>query len=354
MKIALLNDTHFGARNDSPAFLEYFMRFYNEQFFPYLEKNNIKTLIHLGDVTDRRKFINFKTAHAFRQKFMKMLWEMKVDTHIIVGNHDTYFKNTNEVNSVSELCTTYDGVNEPWIYTNPKEVELGGCRMLFLPWICDDNYEESIYAIDNSTSEICMGHLEIKGFEMQKGIVNQQGLEKSQFKRFEKVISGHFHKKSDDGHIYYLGAQYEQTWSDYKDPKGFHIFDTETRELERISNPLRIHKKFIYNDKDNDYSKVDLSEFNNTFVKVFVTNKTNDIMFNKLLDGLHNKINAHEVMVIEDLNTDLGASVREDILEQGEDTLTFLGNYIDQADTELDKHKLKKYLKELYLEASER
>ena len=354
MKIALLNDTHFGARNDSPAFLEYFMRFYNEQFFPYLEKNNIKTLIHLGDVTDRRKFINFKTAHAFRQKFMKRLWEMKVDTHIIIGNHDTYFKNTNEVNSVSELCTTYDGVNEPWIYTNPKEVELGGCRMLFLPWICDDNYEESIYAIDNSTSEICMGHLEIKGFEMQKGIVNQQGLEKSQFKRFEKVISGHFHKKSDDGHIYYLGAQYEQTWSDYKDPKGFHIFDTETRELERISNPLRIHKKFIYNDKDNDYSKVDLSEFNNTFVKVFVTNKTDEDMFNKVLDGLHNNINAHEIMVIEDLNTDLGASVREDILEQGEDTLTFLGNYIDQADTELDKHKLKKYLKELYLEASER
>jgi predicted phosphodiesterase len=354
MKIALLNDTHFGARNDSPAFLEHFMRFYNEQFFPYLEKNNIKTLIHLGDVTDRRKFINFKTAHAFRQKFMKRLWEMKVDTHIIIGNHDTYFKNTNEVNSVSELCTTYDGVNEPWIYTNPKEVELGGCRMLFLPWICDDNYEESIYAIDNSTSEICMGHLEIKGFEMQKGIVNEQGLERSQFKRFEKVISGHFHKKSDDGHIYYLGAQYEQTWSDYKDQKGFHIFDTETRELERISNPLRIHKKFIYNDKDNDYSKVDLSEFNNTFVKVFVTNKTDEDMFNKVLDGLHNNINAHEIMVIEDLNTDLGASVREDILEQGEDTLTFLGNYIDQADTELDKQKLKQHIKEIYVEASER
>ena len=354
MKIALLNDTHFGARNDSPVFLEYFMKFYEEQFFPYLEENNIKTLIHLGDVTDRRKFINFKTAHAFRQKFMKRLWELKIDTHIIIGNHDTYYKNTNEVNSVSELCTTYDGVNEPWIYTSPKEVEIGGCRMLFLPWICDDNYEESIYAIDNSTSEICMGHLEIRGFEMQKGIINEQGLEKSQFKRFEKVISGHFHKKSDDGHIYYLGAQYEQTWSDYKDPKGFHIFDTQTRELERIPNPQRIHKKFIYNDKNNDYSNIDLTEFNNTFVKVFVTNKTDDVMFNKVLDGLHNKINTHEVMVIEDLNTDLGASVREDILEQGEDTLTFLGNYVDQADTELDRQKLKNYLKELYVEASER
>ena len=66
MKIALLNDTHFGARNDSPAFLDYFMRFYNEIFFPYCKENNITTLIHLGDVVDRRKFINFKTAHTFR------------------------------------------------------------------------------------------------------------------------------------------------------------------------------------------------------------------------------------------------------------------------------------------------
>ena len=70
MKIALLNDTHFGARNDSPAFLDYFMRFYNEIFFPYLKENNIKTLVHLGDVVDRRKFINFKTAHTFREEFM--------------------------------------------------------------------------------------------------------------------------------------------------------------------------------------------------------------------------------------------------------------------------------------------
>jgi DNA repair exonuclease SbcCD nuclease subunit len=354
MKIALLNDTHFGARNDSPAFEKYFFKFYEEQFFPYLEENNIKTFVHLGDVVDRRKFINFKTAHAFRQRFMKRLWEMKIDTHIIIGNHDTYFKNTNKVNSITELCTTYDGINEPWIYTGPKEVELGGCKILFVPWICDENYEESIQAIKNSTAEVCMGHLEIKGFEMQKGMINEQGLDKSIFKRFEKVISGHFHKKSDDGQIYYCGAQYEMTWSDYKDPKGFHVFDTETRELTRIPNPRRIHKKLIYNDKDNDYTNLDLTEFDETFIKVFVTNKTNESMFNNLIDKLHNTINAHEIMIIEDLNTDLTASVKEDILDQGEDTLTFLGNYVEQADTDLDKQKLKEHLKELYVEASER
>ena len=50
MKIAILNDTHFGVRNDSEAFRNYQLKFYNEIFFPYIEKHNIKTLIHLGDV----------------------------------------------------------------------------------------------------------------------------------------------------------------------------------------------------------------------------------------------------------------------------------------------------------------
>ena len=208
MKIALLNDTHFGARNDSPAFLEYFMRFYNEIFFPYLKENNIKTLIHLGDVVDRRKFINFKTAHTFRENFMHRLYKESIDTHIILGNHDTYYKNTNAVNAINELCTTYDGIKEPWIYDKAVTKNFGGTDICLIPWICDDNYEHSINEIENSKAQIALGHLEIKGFEMHSGHMNMQGLEKSMLHRFEKVLSGHFHKKSDDGHIYYLGTQY--------------------------------------------------------------------------------------------------------------------------------------------------
>ena len=354
MKIALLNDTHFGARNDSTAFLDYFMRFYDEVFFPYVKEHNIKTLVHLGDVVDRRKFINFKTAHTFRQKFMKRLWEENIDTHIILGNHDTYYKNTNEVNAINELCTTYDGRHEPWIYDKAKTVNLGGLDILFIPWICDDNYDHSIEQIEKSQAQIAMGHLEIKGFEMHNGAVNNHGLDRTIFKRFEKVLSGHFHKKSDDGHIYYLGTQYEITWSDFNEPKGFHIFDTETRELTRVPNPIRILKKIIYNDKDYDYTNKDLSEYEDCIVKVFVTNKTNETMFNNLIDRLHNTVNTHEVNIIEDLSTDITASVKENILEQGEDTLTFLGNYVEQADTDLDKVKLKGFIKELYTEAVDR
>jgi len=348
MKIALLNDTHFGCRNDSPAFINYHNKFYDEIFFSYLIKNNIKTLVHLGDVVDRRKFINHNTAYNFRVKFWDRLKELNIDTHIIIGNHDTYYKNTNEVNAIENL-----NINVPAsIYTKPREVEFDGTKIQFLPWICDDNYEESIYAIDHSNADICFGHLEIKGFEMHGGHMNEHGLERDQFRRFEKVLSGHFHKKSDDGHIYYLGTQYEIMWSDYGCPKGFHIFDTETREIEKIENPYKIFKKFMYDDKAHDYTHQNIKEYDNCFVKLFVSQKTNEEMYNKLIERFYNEINIHELIIVED-PTDIKSSVRDDILEQGEDTLTFLRNYIDQVDTDLNKQKLKEFAKELYVEASE-
>ena len=349
MKIALINDTHWGARNDSPAFIDYFNRFYDEVFFPYLQENNIKTVIHLGDVVDRRKFINHNTAHNFKLKFWNRIDELNLDTHVIIGNHDTYYKNTNEINALQNLNISKTAK----VYTSSQTINFDGLDILFMPWICDTNKEDTLYHIDNTTAQIVMGHLEIKGFEMHKGHLNEQGLEKELFKRFEKVITGHFHKKSDDGHIYYLGCPYQIMWSDYNCPKGFHIFDTQTRELTRIPNPLIMFKKFVYNDKGEDYSKKDLSEYENTFVKLFVSNRTDTDMFDKLLDRFHNEINAYEINVIEDNNSDMSASVREDILEQGEDTLTFLGNYIDQIDTTLDKAKLKTFAKELYVEANE-
>jgi hypothetical protein len=350
MKIALIADTHWGARNDSPAFINYFNKFYDEVFFPYLQENNINTLIHLGDVVDRRKFINHNTAYNFKLKFWDKIEQLKLDTHILLGNHDTYYKNTNTVNALQNLNLP----KNTKIYTSHDTVSFDGLEILFLPWICDDLVESSLHTIDNSTAQIVMGHLEIKGFEMHKGHLNEQGLDKSLFKRFEKVISGHFHKKSDDGHIYYLGAPYEITWSDYKCPKVFHIFDTQTRELTRVPNPLRIHKKLIYNDKTEDYSKKNLKDFENTFVKLFISNKTDTDMFDKFVERFHNEINVHELNIIEDLSSDITSSVREDILEQGEDTLTFLGNYIDQIETTLDRNKLKKFAKELYMEANEK
>ena len=348
MKIALLNDTHFGCRNDSPAFMEYQNKFYDNIFFPYLIENNIKYLIHLGDVVDRRKFINHNTAHNFRKKFWSRLYKNNIETHIILGNHDTYYKNTNDVNAIKNLKINKNSKT----YVGPEVVSFGDLDILFIPWICDDNYDESIKMIENSRCEIAMGHLEVKGFEMHKGHFSESGLDKKIFEGYDKVISGHFHKKSDDGRIYYLGTQYEITWSDYGCPKGFHIFDTDTRELTRISNSYTIHKKIIYNDKENSYSDYDIKEFDKCFVKLYISNKTDEEMYNKFVERLYSEINVHQLQIIDD-PIDINITVRDDIIEKGEDTMTFLGNYIDQIETELDKKKLKEYAKTLYTEVSE-
>jgi predicted phosphodiesterase len=353
MKIAMLNDTHFGVRNDSEAFREYQLRFYNEIFFPYLQEHKIKTLVHLGDVVDRRKFINFNTASVFRKQFWDRLYEEQIDTHIIIGNHDTYYKNTNEVNAIENLYTSFDKKHEPWIYTRPSVVDFDGTSILFMPWICDDTREESMKMINSAKAEIVMGHLEIKGVEMQNGVINDHGLNKSDFKRFDKVISGHFHKHTDDGQIYYNGAQYEMTWSDYKDQKAFNIFDTETREITRVINPLTIHNKIIYDDKKNNYDKFDLNPYHKHFVKLIILNKTDEEQFDRLVNRLYKEIQIHDLTILEDFS-DIKASVKDEALDMGEDTITFLNNYVDQLETDVDKQKLKEYLKSFYVEANDR
>ena len=214
MKIVLLNDSHFGARNDSLIFDDYFHKFYDRIFFPYIKEHNIKTLIHLGDVVDRRKYINYRIAHNFRHKFLQRLWDEKIDTHIIVGNHDIYFRNTNKINAVQELCTTPDGQHEPWIYEEPKVVDFDGLKLLMLPWINPENEEHSLKTLDTAQADILIAHLDLNGFVMVDGIRQMHGYDKKIVQRFEKTYSGHFHNKNDDGQVFYLGSQYEMTWAD--------------------------------------------------------------------------------------------------------------------------------------------
>ena len=353
MKIALLNDTHFGARNDSNIFDEYFYKFYDNIFFPYLEKNNIKTLIHLGDVVDRRKYINYRIAHNFRQKFMNRLWEDKIDTHILIGNHDIYYRNTNKVNAIQELCTAPDGVNEPFIYEEPKVVDFDGTKILMMPWINPENEAHSLHTLNTAVADVCMGHFDLNGFRMMDHMVQTHGYDKSIVSRFEKTYSGHFHHKNDDGQVFYLGSQYEMTWSDYNNQKGFHVFDTETREVEFIHNPNTIFKKLMYDDTNTNYDKLDISNYNQKFVKLIVSNKKDNQMFDRLLDRLYKDISVHELKILEDYSDLSHTNVSDDVVEGSEDTITLVNNYVDQLPVDLDKDKLKVMIKEMYIEAQD-
>jgi DNA repair exonuclease SbcCD nuclease subunit len=349
MKIALITDTHWGARGDSPAFAEYFNRFYYDHFFPYLADNGISHIFHLGDIVDRRKYINFVTARHLR-KFVEHCHKSGIRLDVIIGNHDTSFKNTNEVNSMRELFehSTYD-IN---YYSDPTVVELGGIDIAVLPWVCSGNYDESMEFLRNTSAQILFGHLEIAGFEMYKGAVNDHGFDSKIFDKFDTVCSGHFHHKSTRGNINYLGAPYEMSWSDYNDPRGFHIFDTETRELTFIRNPLTMFNKIHYHDQDktlDEIMAVDFDHYKGSYVKLIVHTKTNPYWFDMFVDKIE-KAGVLDLQVVDD-NLNLQMEDDGDIVNEAEDTLTVLNKVVDQVDSRVDKKVLYNFLSSLYNEA---
>jgi DNA repair exonuclease SbcCD nuclease subunit len=343
-KVALVTDTHFGARSDSVPFDKFFRKFYDETFFPEIDRREIKTIFHLGDCFDRRKYINFNTLSSCRDYFFDAAKQRGIEVVMIVGNHDTFFKNTNNVNSPGLLLNDYTNVTA---YSGPVEYSVDGTSILLMPWICTDNYNECMNAIKISNSQVLFGHFEIAGFQMYKGHENDEGFDPKLFEKFDLVCSGHFHHRSSKGNITYLGNPYEMTWADYDDARGFHIFDTGTRELEFIENPNHTFTKIYYDDtKDIGYSDEDFAD---KHIKLIVVNKTDYYKFDQFVDSIY-KANPLELKIVEDMS-EFEAQALGDEPVDVEDTLTLLSQYVDAIETEADKDKIKTLMKTLYVEA---
>jgi len=346
MKIAIITDTHFGVRNDNQEFLDYFMRFYDHVFFPKLRELGITTILHLGDVVDRRKFISYVTLRRMREGFIDKL--DGYDVHVLVGNHDIPYKNTNDINAMRELFAGKPNIK---LYMDPEEVSIDGCNILFLPWINQENYQQSIELINSTKAQIAMGHLEVKGFDMYRGMPSHEGFEPITFDKFDMVFSGHYHHMSRKGNIHYLGAPYEMIWSDWGDAHGFHIFDTDTRDLEFIKNPYQMFQKVWYNDENTTIEKL-LNPFpnvKNMQVKVIVQAKTNPYWFDLFMGKIYED-GALDATIVED-HRNMDAISDSDLVSEAEDTLTILSKYIQGLEIGVDKGDLEKLMHGLYNEA---
>lgn len=345
MRLALITDTHWGVRNDNVAFIDNSKLFLDNVFFPYLDANKIETVIHLGDVVDRRKYINYYTLNRLREDFLNPISQREINFYIIAGNHDTFFKNTNKINALRELkmdAYIYDG--------DATEVYFDNMKILFIPWVCDENRERTLEVIKNTSAQIVMGHLEIAGFEMHKGSIVSHGQDRDVFSKFDMVMSGHFHHRSTDGHIFYLGSHAEFTWADYDDPKGFHVFDTETRKLEFICNPYSMFKKIVYNDIGKEFSDYDLdfSVYKNTIIKVVIEEKTNNYIFEKFIEKLE-EAGPIDISIVE-INSDI--ILGDDVVNEAQSTMDIFKQYVNMADLKPEeKTKVENKIIELYNEA---
>ncbi len=341
-KYAIITDTHFGVRGGSDIFLDLQIDFFQNFFLPEIKRRGITKIIHAGDVFDVRKNISIKVLSDVKKHIIEPLTDYAEHVYMIVGNHDCYYKNTNKYNSPKELLSDYKNIEVIDDYLIEDDIT-------FTSWICQDNQERLLKLIDKPKTNILIGHFEIDGFEMHSGIVYNGGLKKSMFKKFDLVVSGHFHKHSKEKNITYLGTQYEMSWADSGDQKGFGILDTETKELEYIKyeNPMFIKLHF-------DEEKIDIepSQFDNKFLKLFVGEVKSKKKFEKYLNKLK-EANILDLKIIEDGHL---SELNEDIeIVEFETTEMLIDKYIDEQDydTKDRKKEIKSIMRELYNEAVE-
>ena len=248
-KIVIITDTHLDARQSSSIFLKYMQNYYNDVLFPYMKENNIVDLIHLGDFTDNRNNISLQANQYIVQGFGAKLKEQNIKMELCLGNHDLAYRNNSSVHSLTGLEYAYrDNVV---IHQDFSKVIIGNQKFMMCGWVNDGNYDEFIRMMDSyndKSNTILCGHFEIAGAKHYKNSPPaEHGMNADLFKDWQDVWSGHYHTKSTLGNINYFGSLFYITWQDYGDNRGFHVFDTETKELKYIVNEYSLFKELVYN-----------------------------------------------------------------------------------------------------------
>ena len=344
MKVAIITDQHFGFKKGSKLYHDYFLKFYEETFFPTLEREGITTVLDLGDTFDNRKGIDSYSLDWAKKHYFDPLHLRGISVVSIVGNHTAYYKNTNELNTIDLLLREYDNIT---ILSECQELKVGNLDVLFIHWINIENEVETYKKIKESKCKVAMGHLELNGFTATQGHLMEHGADFEIYNKFKQVFSGHFHTRSNNGTIYYLGNPYEMFWNDVNDKRGFHIYDTETLKLKSVNNPFQLYKVINYNDTPRQLTN--FTEYTDKIVKVVVRQKSNEKEYNRFMQSL-DKARPVDVKVVE--RTDHLVYDGE-IIEQTEDTMTLLTKYIEELDTDLDRIRIKKVISEIYTEAIE-
>ena len=344
MKVAVITDQHIGFKKGSKLYHDYFLKFYDEVFFPTLQERNITTVLDLGDTFDNRKGIDLYSLDWAKQNYFDRLQALGITVISIVGNHTAFYKNTNHLNTINLLLREYNNITT---LRETTELEIGGCKILFVPWINQENKEETYSKIEQTTAKMCMGHLELNGFTATHGHVMENGDDVVKYNKFTKVFSGHYHTRSSNGKIFYLGNPYEMFWNDVNDTRGFHIFDTDTLTHTPVNNPYKLFYNIYY--EDTPYQMFDASEYENKIVKVIVRKKSNPKSFEKFIDKLYVS-GIQDLKIVENFEIHEGEDFQ---IDEDENTLSILNRYIEEAEMNFDKNIIKNIFQDLYRKACE-
>ena len=348
MKICFITDIHFGIHSNSEEFLKYQKKFFDEYLFPYLEENGIREIISLGDEFDNRKNINFNTLNECESMFFDRIEDENYRLKIIIGNHNIYHKQFSEVNSPRLLFHRYRNIN---IIEKPTEVDYAGTKIMLIPWINKSNEGLILKALADTDAKFLGGHFEIPNIRLHNNWEFESGVDHNILKKFDAVWSGHYHMKIKRDNFMYFGCPCQLDWGDISYDHGFHIFDTETKKLEFVENPLRIFNVIEYSESN----VIDIDTYNYEFYKIsyirVILNETISEyslfdLFIKRLEEVAYDVKTDEKF-FENVTTNLTTDVKE---YKDESTLDVIKNTCHAIEM-VDKDKLFKYMQKGYIKS---
>ena len=345
MKVCVISDQHFGFKRQSSVFHDYFLKFYNDVFFPFIEKNNITTIVDMGDTFDNRKTLDLTTIEWAKRNYYDRLQQLGCTIHTIVGNHTSYYRNTNRINTPELLLDQYSNIHT---YSSPTHIQLDKLQVLLIPWINNENEEETLNLIKTTKAKVAMGHLELNGFYVNKGTAMEDGRDADVFSKFKKVFTGHFHIRSDNGTVFYIGNPYEMFFNDAGDRRGFVVFDTDTLKHAYVNNPYSLFDYVYY--EDTDISDFDFDSYTGKIIKVIVRKKSSNEMFDAFINQFYS-VGVADLKIIENYSPQ--AEQEFDVSLESEDTFSLIQRFVEESEVDLNKEKLKLILSDIHKEACE-
>jgi DNA repair exonuclease SbcCD nuclease subunit len=340
MRSIILGDSHFGARGFDDYYYTEQKRFFTEDLFPYMKKEGINTIWQLGDLFEVRKTTNNEMVQSIRNDIFDHMLQEDIHFYTLAGNHDLYLRHSSRIYNPLNVLGGYSNIH---FIREFETIEFDGLPVDFIGWMNKGNKERIKNAIYSSGSSYALGHFEILGHPMHKGIENNHaGFESHFLNGYTKVYSGHFHTQSEKGNIKYVGTPYETSWADYNDPKGFHVFDTATQTTEFIQNMNILYKKIEYPIKN--LSTFKYAAYAGSVVRCVVLERDDKLDY--FLENLA-KVKTKELSVVD--NTDFIISDAEIDIEI-ESTLSVLITTIKNSEINNKTHVIK-LIKEIHAES---
>ena len=344
--IHIISDTHFGIRSNSLEWKNIMDDFFNDWYIPYLKKN-VKPndiLIHCGDVFDNRQNINLLVLHKVMDIFQELSSILPI--YVILGNHDTYNKSSNDIHSLKLL----NYIKNITVIQEPEILTLNNGKTLFmLPWRANHDVEKETIA--KNDSDYLFSHLDINGFKfnpLAQAITTANDI--SIFDKYKRVLNGHIHYRQTKKNISLLGCPYQLTRGDYGNSKGVYLFNPSNNDIKFIENKysprfIKIKLSILLDKTYEEFQGL----MKNNFVDIIVTTEeSTTIPLTTILDTAldYKKIN----IIYDDTGNDVDTM---EISEESElinfDIIDFSNKYVDKLEfSDKMKNLLKQKVQDLY------